>query len=113
MPCVYLLCSPARDFRANSLSFPFSMHPSISTSREWLETDGLGGFASGTLAGLRTRRYHALLLTGQNGPSGRQVLVNGCDAIVATTAGEYAISAQQYLPDVVHPDGANRVHDFT
>jgi len=31
--------------------------------REWLEADGLGGFASGTVSGVRTRRYHALLLT--------------------------------------------------
>jgi len=88
------------------------MNPSISTTREWLETDGLGGFASGTLAGLRTRRYHALLLTGQHGPTGRQVLVNGCDASVVTAAGEFPISAQQYLPDVISPDGASRVREF-
>ncbi|MGH9391116.1 MAG: glycogen debranching enzyme N-terminal domain-containing protein, partial [Vicinamibacteria bacterium] len=31
--------------------------------REWLEADGLGGFASGTESGIRTRRYHALLLS--------------------------------------------------
>jgi glycogen debranching enzyme len=49
---------------------------------EWLETDGLGGFASGTVAGIRTRRYHALLLTATNPPSGRVVLVNGFDASV-------------------------------
>ena len=30
---------------------------------EWLETDGLGGFASGTAGGIRTRRYHGLLLS--------------------------------------------------
>ena len=33
------------------------------SNRVWLEADGLGGFASGTVAGIRTRRYHALLLT--------------------------------------------------
>jgi glycogen debranching enzyme len=37
------------------------MTPPTST-REWLEPDGLGGFASGTSTGIRTRRYHALLL---------------------------------------------------
>ncbi len=86
---------------------------SESTAREWLESDGLGGFASGTVAGLRTRRYHALLLTGQDGPTGRQVLVNGFDAFVVTAAGEHAISAQQYLPDVISPDGLGRIHEFT
>ena len=47
---------------------------------EWLEADGLGGFASGSVAGPRTRRYHALLLPATLPPSGRMVLVNGLDA---------------------------------
>ena len=38
---------------------------------EWLEADGLGGFASGTVSGLRTRRYHALLLTAHWAVAGR------------------------------------------
>ncbi len=51
-------------------------------TREWLEADGLGGFASGTVSGIRTRRYHALLLTATTPPTGRMVLVNGFDAWV-------------------------------
>src|SRR3954466_13129674 len=54
----------------------------IDDRTEWLETDGLGGFASGTTSGIRTRRYHALLLTAQTPPTGRVVLVNGLDAWV-------------------------------
>jgi predicted glycogen debranching enzyme len=80
---------------------------------EWLETDGLGGFASGTVSGVRTRRYHALLLTATTPPGGRVVLVNGFDAWVETAAGEnFAISSQRYAPNVVHPDGAARVESF-
>ena len=60
-------------------------------TREWLEADGLGGFASGTVAGIRTRRYHALLLTATTPPTGRVVLVNGFDAWVETPAGRFAI----------------------
>jgi hypothetical protein len=45
-------------------------------SLEWLETNGRGGFASGTIAGVNTRRYHALLLTARKPPSERVVLVN-------------------------------------
>ena len=85
---------------------------SESLTREWLEADGLGGFASGTAAGIRTRRYHALLLTARNPPTGRMVLVNGFDAWVETTAGRYAISSQAYAPDVTHPDGASRIVSF-
>jgi predicted glycogen debranching enzyme len=79
---------------------------------EWLETDGLGGFASGTVAGIRTRRYHALLLTATNPPSGRVVLVNGFDASVETAGGCFSLSSQLYNPDVVHPDGAARIEQF-
>ncbi len=81
-------------------------------TREWLEADGLGGFASGTVPGIRTRRYHALLLTAKTPPTGRMVLVNGFDAWVETPAGRYAISSQAYGPDVTHPDGATRIAGF-
>jgi predicted glycogen debranching enzyme len=79
---------------------------------EWLETDGLGGFGSGTASGVRTRRYHALLLTATTPPTGRMVLVNGFDAWVTTPAGRFAISSQRYAPDVIHPDGASRIESF-
>jgi predicted glycogen debranching enzyme len=79
---------------------------------EWLEADGLGGFASGTVAGPRTRRYHALLLVATMPPTGRFVLVNGLDAWVDTEAGRFALSSQRYGPDVVHPDGERRLEAF-
>lgn len=80
--------------------------------REWLEPDGLGGFASGTVSGVRSRRYHALLLTAVTPPTGRFVLVNGLDAFVETPAGRFALSGQRYAGDVVHPDGPLRVESF-
>jgi predicted glycogen debranching enzyme len=80
---------------------------------EWLEPDGLGGFASGTSSGIRTRRYHALLLSAVTPPTGRQVLVNGFDAWIDTGSGPRALSSQRYSPDVVSPDGASRIVSFT
>jgi len=82
------------------------------SSAEWLEADGLGGFASGTVSGIRTRRYHALLLTATTPPAGRMVLVNGFDAWVETPDETFAISSQRYAPDVVHPNGAARIESF-
>ncbi len=79
---------------------------------EWLEADGLGGFASGTVSGIRTRRYHALLLPATTPPTGRVVLVNGFDAWVDVPSATYALSSQAYGPDVVHPDGATRIESF-
>src|SRR5437667_2208304 len=87
------------------------MNP-IEPSAEWLEAHGLGGFASGTVSGIRTRRYHALLLTATTPPAGRMVLANGFDAWVETPHGTFAISSQRYGPDVIHPDGASRVESF-
>src|SRR5438094_320724 len=87
------------------------MNP-IDPSAEWLEADGLGGFASGTVSGVRTRRYHALLLTATTPPAGRMVLANGFDAWVETPNGTIALSSQRYGPDVFHPDGATRIESF-
>ena len=87
------------------------MNP-IDSKAEWLEADGLGGFASGTVSGIRSRRYHALLLTATTPPAGRMVLVNGFDAWVETPRGTFAISSQRYGPDIIHPDGGSRIESF-
>ena len=87
------------------------MNP-VDSSAEWIEADGLGGFASGTVSGIRTRRYHALLLTATTPPAGRVVLVNGFDAWIETPSGTFALSSQRYTPDVVNPDGATRIESF-
>ena len=81
-------------------------------NNEWLEADGLGGFSSGTVSGIRTRRYHALLLAAARPPSGRVVLVNGLDAWVETEDGMFSLSSQMYAPGVMHPDGARRIVQF-
>jgi predicted glycogen debranching enzyme len=79
---------------------------------EWLEADGLGGFASGTSTGIRTRRYHALLLTATTPPTGRVLLVNGFDAWVETASGSFMLSSQNYSPGVLGGDGAQRIEAF-
>jgi predicted glycogen debranching enzyme len=78
--------------------------------REWLEPDGSGGFASGTVAGYRTRRYHALLLTAA---SERVVLVNGFEAWIDVAGTTFALSTQRYAPDVVYPRGLDHLVAFT
>jgi predicted glycogen debranching enzyme len=45
-------------------------------TREWLVTNGLGGYASGTIAGVASRRYHSLLIAALSAPLGRQVMLN-------------------------------------
>lgn len=93
------------------------MNPQFSIAnlqaKEWLESDGRGGFASGTVSGIRTRRYHTLLLTATTPPTGRMALVNGFDAWIETPRGKFALTSQRYAPDVIHPDGANRIKEFS
>ncbi len=75
---------------------------------EWLETDGLGGFAMGTVSGIRSRRYHGLLVHARRPPAERAVLVAGLEVWLETSGGSVALSSQRYAPGVVHPDGATR-----
>ena len=79
---------------------------------EWLEADGQGGFASGTVGLLRTRRYHALLLASATPPTGRFVLVNGIEAWIVTQAGRTALTAEAYVDGTVFPDGRVSLRDF-
>src|ERR1700733_13905782 len=80
---------------------------------EWLERDALGGFASGTVRGFRTRRYHAVLLAATTPPTGRVVLINGFEAWIEVGAGSFPISSQRYAPNLTYPDGDRRIVDFT
>ncbi|MCC7241493.1 MAG: glycogen debranching enzyme family protein [Acidobacteria bacterium] len=81
--------------------------------REWLETDGLGGFASGTVNGVRTRRYHGLLLVATAPPVGRMMLVNGFDAWVEIGGRRIALTSHRYVPGVIHPDGRSQLVAFS
>jgi predicted glycogen debranching enzyme len=79
-------------------------------TREWLETDGLCGFASGPVAGGRTRRYHAYLLVEVAGT--RYVLVNGADVELETATGKWPLSTQSYAGGVEHPQGERFLEAF-
>ncbi len=73
----------------------------VDTECEWLEADGLGGFASNSTLGVPTRRYHALLLSAQNPPSSRFVLVNGFSAWLETPNGKVQLTLHHFAPDVL------------
>jgi predicted glycogen debranching enzyme len=81
-------------------------------AREWLEADDLGGFAMGTVSGIRTRRYHSLLTVATQPPAGRVVLVPGVEAWIDTAAGQVFLTSHRYAPDVIHPDGYQRLVGF-
>ncbi len=68
------------------LPFPCA-DPSGYTTREWLITNGLGGYASGTISGLLTRRYHGLLVSALPAPTGRMVMLSHADAQIQLQSG--------------------------
>ena len=88
------------------------MSDKFDADAEWLEADGYGGFASGTVGGERTRCYHALLLSATTPPTGRYVLVNGLEVWLEIAEGKVPLSTQRYVPDVVYPDGVSRLRAF-
>ena len=81
-------------------------------SLEWLETNGRGGFASGTVAGANTRRYHALLLTARRPPTDRYVLVNHLEEWIHIGSEKFALSTNLY-PGAVYPNGYAHCTSFS
>ncbi|MBY0503245.1 MAG: amylo-alpha-1,6-glucosidase [Bryobacteraceae bacterium] len=77
-----------------------------SSTLEWLETNGTGAFAMGTISGANTRRYHGYLVAA-NGDRGRQVWL----AKVDDEVNGIALGANQF-PNTVHPDGYRYLADF-
>nr|HEX4314603.1 amylo-alpha-1,6-glucosidase [Kofleriaceae bacterium] len=80
--------------------------------REWLESDGLGGFAMGCADGIRTRRYHGTLLVATRPPEGRMLLVADLEVYAETPAGRFGLSSHDYNRGYLHPDGATRIASF-
>lgn len=76
----------------------------FATSREWLETNGIGGFSSSTITGLNTRRYHGLLTAATKPPVGRLVLLSKLEETLIIDGKRYELSTNQY-PGTVHPQG--------
>jgi predicted glycogen debranching enzyme len=79
---------------------------------EWLETNGRGGFASGTVAGANSRRYHALLLTARRPPTDRVVLVNHVEEWLDINGQAIPLSTNLY-PIAIHPEGYKQCTGFT
>ena len=82
------------------------------TAKEWLVTNGIGGYASGTLSGANSRRYHGLLVASLNPPTQRQVLVSKIEETIQTETGDALALSSNRFPGVVHPQGFQYVKSF-
>jgi predicted glycogen debranching enzyme len=79
--------------------------------REWLETNGLGGFASSTIAGLNTRRYHALLVAALRPPGDRKALLAKLEETLLVGERRVELTVNQY-PGTIHPQGHLYLQEF-
>lgn len=80
--------------------------------REWLVTNGMGGYASGTVGDLNTRRYHGLLMAALSPPAGRTLLVAKIDAMVRYGGKIYHLFCNEFVDGTVTPHGYFHLESF-
>jgi predicted glycogen debranching enzyme len=80
--------------------------------REWLVTNGIGGFASGTVSGNATRRYHGLLVAALKPPVGRTQLVAKLDETALYAEKVYALGTSRWASGAVEPKGYLNLESF-
>jgi len=83
----------------------------IAQGKEWLETNGLGGFASSTIVGMNTRRYHGLLVAATKPPVGRLVMLSKLEETVVLGGQAFELGANRY-PGATHPQGFQWLKEF-
>lgn len=83
-----------------------------SLTKEWIVTNGIGGYASSTIIGANTRRYHGLLVGAFNPPTGRKVMVSKIEETIISGNNETQLSTNQY-PDAVFPEGYHYINKFS
>src|SRR6266436_1104992 len=81
-------------------------------SREWLVTNGIGGYASGTIAGGMSRRYHGLLVAALQPPVERTQLVAWMDELVRHGGAELALATHRWASGAVEPKGFQHIEEF-
>jgi predicted glycogen debranching enzyme len=87
-------------------------HLETALTREWLVTNGIGGYALSTIAGVNTRRYHGLLIAALQPPLGRTVLVSKLQATVRLGPDIFPLTTNEYLDGTVNPHGYHRLESF-
>ncbi|MDX2216772.1 MAG: amylo-alpha-1,6-glucosidase, partial [Oculatellaceae cyanobacterium bins.114] len=86
---------------------------SAAESREWLVTNGIGGYACGTIAGTLTRRYHGLLIAALNPPLQRTLMLTKLDETVHYNQKIYTLYANRWADDIVNPEGYQHLEQFS
>jgi predicted glycogen debranching enzyme len=86
--------------------------PAVLAEREWLVTNGLGGYASGTLLGMPTRRYHGLFVPNLSQPKGRYVMISRFDEIILADGARVRLGGAQFVDGRMEGDIARHLERF-
>lgn len=84
----------------------------LATAHEWFVTNGIGGFASGTVCDTNTRRYHGLLMAAFTPPVARTLLVAALDVIVRYGSNQYRLLTHEFADGTVDPHGYLHLESF-
>ncbi len=107
--------SPASVVRLpSSVSFGRELTSDFTSAsrREWLVTNGLGGWASGTVSGANTRRYHGLFVPALQPPLGRTVLVSKLNDWATLDGQVFPLSSNEYGDGAIDPHGYRHIETF-
>lgn len=84
----------------------------IAQRREWLVTNGIGGYASGTVAGLLTRHYHGILIAAATPPTQRRLLVAKLDETAVYRGQSYSLYTNRWADGTIAPHGYRHLERF-
>src|ERR1700689_4990993 len=81
--------------------------------REWIVTNGLGGYASGTISGAVSRRFHGLLIAALPAPFGRRMMLNYLSELIRLPSGEtFFLAGEERASGVLNLPGSDHLSEF-
>ncbi len=86
--------------------------PHYLRDREWLVTNGLGGYASGTLAGMPSRKYHGLFVPNLASPKGRHIMISRCDEFVTVGDTRVHLGGAEFVNDLIAGESHRYLTEF-
>ena len=100
------------DSRQLIVPWDASHDPSQLRQREWLVTNGLGGYSSCTLAGVPSRKYHGLFVPNLTSPKGRHILISRCDELLGTGDRQLRLGGAEFTGDRLVSESHRHLKEF-
>ncbi len=86
---------------------------SIAEKKEWIVTNGIGGYGSGTIAGSMTRGYHGLMVASLHPPIDRKLMLTKLDEVLTYRTTNYDLTTNRWASGSIAPEGYRNIESFT